>query len=78
MMVNGVSRLSPLKSKEPAAKETLALMELCKDRGLLIGKGAMAGNVVRIKPPYCITRDDADFIVATLDECLGILEKGGK
>ena len=74
----GVELVKNRKSKEPAAKETLALMELCKDRGLLIGKGAMAGNVVRIKPPYCITRDDADFIVATLDECLGILEKGGK
>lgn len=74
----GVELVKNRQSKEPAAKETLALMELCKDRGLLIGKGAMAGNVVRIKPPYCITRDDADFICATLDECLSIIEKGAK
>ncbi|MCX6349632.1 MAG: aspartate aminotransferase family protein [Candidatus Aureabacteria bacterium] len=74
----GVELVRDRKTKEPAAKETVAIMELCKDRGLLIGKGAMAGNVVRIKPPYCITKDDADFICATLDECLGIIEKGGK
>jgi 4-aminobutyrate aminotransferase-like enzyme len=74
----GVELVKDRQTKEPAAKETLALMELCKDRGLLIGKGAMAGNVVRIKPPYCVTKDDADFICATLDEGLGIIEKGAK
>ena len=74
----GVELVRDRKTKEPAAKETVALMELCKDRGLLIGKGAMAGNVVRIKPPYCITKENADFICATLDECLGIIEKAGK
>ena len=63
------------KTKEPAAKETLRVMDLCKERGLLIGKGAMAGNVVRIKPPLCVTRQDADFIVQVLDEAFGIVEK---
>ncbi|MEW6041860.1 MAG: aspartate aminotransferase family protein [Elusimicrobiota bacterium] len=71
----GIELVKDRKTKEPAAKEILRLMDLCKDRGLFIGKGAMAGNVIRIKPPYCVTRDDADFIVKTLDETLGVLEK---
>jgi alanine-glyoxylate transaminase/(R)-3-amino-2-methylpropionate-pyruvate transaminase len=45
-------------------------MELCKERGLLIGKGGLAGNTIRIKPPMCLTRDDADFLVDCLDEVL--------
>ncbi len=71
----GVELVKDRKTKEVAPKETLRLMELCKDRGLLIGKGGMAGNVVRIKPPMCINRKDADFIADVLDESLGALEK---
>ena len=71
----GLELVKDRKTKEPAAKEMLELMELCKDSGLFIGKGAMAGNVIRIKPPFCITKDDADFIVKVLDENLGIVAK---
>lgn len=62
-------------TKEPAAKELLRLMDLCKDRGLLIGKGGMAGNVVRIKPPLCINKEDADFIANVLDDTIPAVEK---
>ena len=71
----GVELVRNRKTKEPAAKETLRVMDLCKERGLLIGKGAMAGNVVRIKPPLCVTKQDADFIVQVLDEAFGIVEQ---
>ncbi len=70
----GVELVKDRKTKEVAAKETLRLMELCRDRGLLIGKGGMAGNVVRIKPPMCITLKDADFISDVMDESLEALE----
>ncbi len=71
----GVELVKNRETKEPAAKEMLECMDLCKERGLLIGKGAMAGNVIRIKPPLCINKEDADFIIKVLDEVLGILEK---
>lgn len=71
----GFELVKDRKTKEPAAKELLRLMDLCKDRGLLIGKGAMAQNVARIKPPLCIAKEDADFICGVLDESLGIIEK---
>ncbi len=50
-------------------------MDLCKDRGLLIGRGGMAANTIRIKPPFCITKADTDFIIKTLDEAFTLIEK---
>lgn len=70
----GVELVRDRVSKEPATVETADLLELCKERGLLIGKGGLAGNVLRIKPPMCLSRDDADFLVDCLDEVLGLIE----
>ena len=66
----GVELVRDRDSKEPATSEAADLMELTKQRGLIIGKGGLQGNTMRIKPPMCITIDDADFMIATLDECL--------
>lgn len=71
----GVELVRDRQTKEPAATETAELLELCKERGLLIGKGGLYGNVLRIKPPMCITIEDADFLAACLDECLGLLDR---
>ena len=64
----GLELVKSRETREPAAPQMIEVMEMCKDRGLLIGKGAMAGNCIRIKPPLCINKDDVDFIVKTLDE----------
>jgi alanine-glyoxylate transaminase/(R)-3-amino-2-methylpropionate-pyruvate transaminase len=69
----GVELVRDRQSKEPATAETADLLELCKERGLLIGKGGLAGNTLRIKPPMCLSRDDADFLVDCLDEVLTMI-----
>lgn len=62
------------KAPLPAAKMA-QLMERTKDLGLLIGKGGLFGNVLRIKPPMCITRPDVEFLCAVLDTALGELAR---
>src|SRR5439155_11414181 len=66
----GVELVRDRQTKEPASMETVELLERCKERGLLIGKGGLFGNVLRIKPPMCLTKDDADFLVDCLDEAM--------
>lgn len=71
----GVELVRDRVTKEPATAAAADVLELAKDRGLLLGKGGLFGNTLRIKPPLCITRDDADFLADCLDEVLTIVER---
>ena len=44
----------------PNAEMTAAVMEEAKKEGLLIGKGGIFGNTLRIAPPLTVTEDEAD------------------
>lgn len=67
----GVELVKDRTTKEPAKEECAAVFERCKELGLLIGKGGLSGNVLRIKPPMCLTEADADFMLEVIDEALG-------
>ncbi|MBI3272352.1 MAG: aspartate aminotransferase family protein [Planctomycetes bacterium] len=56
--------------KEPNAPAVVELFERTKAAGLLIGKGGLYGNVVRISPPLNITKDDVDTACGIFDRCL--------
>ncbi|HEX5472439.1 MAG TPA: aminotransferase class III-fold pyridoxal phosphate-dependent enzyme, partial [Lacipirellulaceae bacterium] len=69
----GVELVRDRVTKEPATAETADIVERMKDRGVLVGKGGLFGNTLRIKPPMCIAKDDADYLAAMLDEVLSEL-----
>ena len=58
-------------TKEPATRATLDLIEAARRNGLLIGKGGLYGNVIRISPPMNIGRGDVDEFVRLLELSLG-------
>ena len=45
---------------EPDTKRTAAMLEACKDHGLLVGKGGLYGNVIRITPMLDVTAEEID------------------
>ncbi len=57
-------------TKEPAPQETARFMEECRTRGLLIGKGGLYGNVIRMSPPMNIAKSDVDEAIKVMDGAL--------
>ena len=45
-------------------------MEATKQRGLLVGKGGLNGNVLRMAPPMTLTQEEADEGLALLLDAL--------
>jgi len=66
-LMQGVEMVKDRETKEPANKEINHLFEETRKMGLLIGKGGMYGNSVRISPPLTATRDDVDSALEILD-----------
>jgi alanine-glyoxylate transaminase/(R)-3-amino-2-methylpropionate-pyruvate transaminase len=58
------------KSKEPSPRKTLQLMEATKRQGLLVGKGGLYGNVIRIAPSMLISTEEIDDGARRLDRAL--------
>lgn len=56
---------------DPAPARANDALERCRERGLLVGKGGLHGNVLRIAPPLSLTADEAREGLAILSEVLG-------
>ncbi|MBC7476099.1 MAG: aspartate aminotransferase family protein, partial [Candidatus Sericytochromatia bacterium] len=66
----GFELVKDRETKEYATAEVNQMMEETRKRGLLIGKGGLGGNVVRITPSYTINKDDCEKILSILDKSL--------
>ncbi len=73
----GIELVKDRTSKQYATQETAELMEICREKGLLIGRGGLYGNVIRLAPPLAITRAQVDRILDILDEGLHAIQKHG-
>jgi 4-aminobutyrate aminotransferase-like enzyme len=69
-LMQGVELVTDRATKEPAAAATNRLMEETKRRGVLIGKGGLYGNTLRIAPCLNIGAADVDAFLTVLDESL--------
>ncbi len=67
----GIELVKDRATKVPAKEETARVLEIAREHGVLIGKGGLDGNVIRLKPPMCITMDDAKYLLAVLDVAFG-------
>jgi 4-aminobutyrate aminotransferase len=58
-------------TKEPAPGATAELLERARENGLLVGKGGLYGNVVRLSPMLNISKEDVDEAIRMLDKSFG-------
>lgn len=58
---------------EPDSGRAASLHEECKNRGLLIGKGGLYGNVLRIAPPMTVTEKEIDTAVQMIAESVSVI-----
>jgi len=67
----GVDLVTDKESRSPLpAADVADIFEDTKEMGVLLGKAGLYGNVLRIKPPMCITKADADFAVDVIRRAL--------
>jgi 4-aminobutyrate aminotransferase-like enzyme len=57
-------------TKKPATAATLAMMEATRENRILVGKGGLYGNVLRLSPPMNISRTEVDEFALRLDRSL--------
>lgn len=72
-LATGLELVRDRLTREPAPSETVRLLNLLRDEGVLIGGEGKAGNVLKIRPPIVFTRENADFAVVALDRALSRL-----
>jgi 4-aminobutyrate aminotransferase/4-aminobutyrate aminotransferase/(S)-3-amino-2-methylpropionate transaminase len=65
-------------TKEPAKRECQEVYRLGVERSVLFGESRYAGrgNLIKIKPPLDIPREQLDRALDVLDEVLGVIEQG--
>ena len=66
-LMQGVELVKDRKTKEPAPEETNQVMDRSKENGLLVGKGGLYGNVLRISPPLNVSKAEVDEAARILD-----------
>jgi len=55
-------------TKEPAPETTTQVMERARQNGLLVGKGGLHGNVLRLAPMLNTSKSDVDEAIPILDK----------
>ena len=58
-------------TKEPATAETARIVNALRERRVLISASGPGANILKIRPPLCLTREQADLFLGALDAVLG-------
>ena len=66
----GVELVCDRETLEPAVAETAAICDRMRELGVIVQPTGDRQNVLKMKPPMCITRQSADFFVDMLEKVL--------
>lgn len=66
----GVELVRDRVSKDPAAEEAKKVRDLCRENGVLLGRGGSFANVIRLQPPLTLTAAQAGQAADVLEKAL--------
>ncbi len=66
----GLELVRDRETLEPAPDEALAICERMLEKGVVVRPTSDGNNVLKVKPPLCITRESADFFLESLESTL--------
>jgi 4-aminobutyrate aminotransferase-like enzyme len=66
----GVELVRSRESSEPATAECQAICDRLRELGIIVQPTGERANVLKMKPPMCLSRASADFYVDQLEEVL--------
>ena len=69
----GVELVRDRKSKKPDRDAATRVVDMLRDRNVLVGIAGPHGNILKIRPPLCFKRDHADLVVKALRDSLATL-----
>jgi 4-aminobutyrate aminotransferase-like enzyme len=69
-LMQAIELVEDRQTKEPSPTKTLRLMETAREQGLLVGKGGLYGNVIRIAPSMLVEKSEVDEAARRLDLAL--------
>ncbi len=73
-LMQAVELVEDRRTKEPSPAKTLRLMETAKQQGLLLGKGGLYGNAIRIAPSMLVSASEVDEGARRLDLALAAVK----
>ena len=74
-LMQGIELVKNRSTKEPASEATKHLFEATRNLGLIIGKGGLYGNVIRIAPPMTVNEEEIAMALDALDKGFREIQK---
>jgi 4-aminobutyrate aminotransferase-like enzyme len=72
----GLEFVHDRETKAPSPEIASFLINQLRHRGILIGAAGPCGNTLKIRPPLCFTKDNADTFITACDEVLRKIRLG--
>jgi len=73
-MLTGIEFVTDRDARTPATEETVRLLELMRQRHVLVGNEGRDGNILKLRPPLVFRHEHVDLFVDALDAALSELE----
>lgn len=75
-LMQGMELVTDRNSKEPASAQANELLNAARKMGLLIGKGGLHGNSIRVAPPLIATKEHVEEALEKLDYAFAHVQDG--